>query len=493
MKKNKVIIIGAGLGGLTAACYLAKAGCEVTILEKNSWVGGRIQTWKEQGFTIDMGPSWYWMPQVFEDFFADFGTSVSDYYQLKRLNPSYRIYFKDEAVDLPADQDELCDLFERYETGAGNKLKRLLSETKRVYQIAMRSFIPKSYHSFFDVLTPSLFQEGFRILSTYNGFQSVESYLSSFFKHPKLIKMLEFPIFFLGGSSSEIPAVYSIMNHVDMDQGTWYPIGGMAKVGSAFQKLAESLGVKIYLNEEVVSLPVHQSRITQVVTTKQTCEADYVISNADYPYTENTLLSPENQSYSPSYWEKRALAPSAFLVYLCLNKKVTRLLHHTLFFHTDWDAHNQNLFQKPKWPENPLYYVSCPTKTDPTLAPKDQDILVILIPLAAGLEDNPSLRETYYNKVLRDLEDTTGEPIRDSIRAKKIYALNDFIQDFHAFKGNAYGLAQTLWQTALFRPSNRSKKIKNLSYTGQFTVPGIGLPMVVISGKLAAHELLTHL
>lgn len=483
MKRN-VVVVGAGIGGLSCASYLAKTGFQVTILEKNSWIGGRIQTWKSDDFTFDLGPSWYWMPGLFEEFYNDFGYTTADFYQLKRLDPSYRIYFKDEYIDLPSDKISLCELFEKYEEGAGKKLQKLLAHTEAVYNITMQTFFPKPYSSVADLLDLKLIPAGLKILAQYNGFQSVHDFLTKQFQNEKLIKILEFPIFFLGGPAKEIPSIYSIMNHVDMNLGTWYPMGGFGKIADAYEEVAKKLGVNILCNEEVVKIEEHS-----VTTHHKTYNADIIVSDADYHHTETELLNYDSQSYPDLYWQKKKIAPSALIFYIGLSKKIQGFLHHTLFFHNNWEEHNRGLYLDHKWPEKPLYYVSCPSKTDPDVAPKNGESLIILVPIAAGSSDTNSIREYYFQLIISDLENKIGEKILNSITVKKIYASQDFVVDFHAYKGNAYGLAHTWDQSAIFRPRNRSQKLKNLFYVGQFTNPGIGVPIASISGKIVAKKI----
>jgi phytoene desaturase len=480
---STVLIIGAGLGGLSAASYLAKAGHRVTILEKNNWIGGRVQTWKMGGFNFDMGPSWYWMPEIFAQYYADFGHHVSDFYQLKRLSPSYRIYFADEHVDMLADKKGMCQLFEHYELGSGERLNSLLKKAETVYNIAMKEFVPQPLDSWSELLDWKKIVGGLQILAQYNGFQSTSSFLQNYFHNEKLLKIMAFPIFFLGGSIQNIPALYAILNHVDINLGTWYPMGGMGKITDAFATIAKEQEVEILLNQEVK----HIGEKT-VTTTQGEFSADIIITNADYHHVEDKLVDPAVRNYSEEYWNERKLAPSALLIYLGVEKKLQGLIHHTLFFHNDWSGHNLALFDNPNWPEKPLYYTACPTKTDASLAPEGCEILTILMPIAAGLQDSPQIREKYYESILTDLEKKIGTTIRDSVVVKRIYSLNDFVSDYNAYKGNAYGLAQTLKQTAFYRPKHSSNHQKNLFYTGHFTNPGIGLPMVVLSGKTVAQE-----
>ena len=490
MAKNKIIIIGAGFGGLVVAAYLAKAGSEVTILEKNGWVGGRAQTWKKDGYYFDMGPSWYWMPEVFDNFFDDFGVERKVFYEIKRLSPSYRIFFDNQQIDLPDSRKAMVKLFESIEKGAGAKLTDLLEKTKKVYEIAMGTFVNRTYNweKLFDI---KLVTEGVRLLAQYNGFQSIDNFLRSYFKDERLIKMLSFPIFFLGESTKNIPAVYSLMNHVDIDLGTWYPMGGFGKVAESMAKVARDNGVDIQLNNEVQKLIIEDKKISGVECTNgKLYKTNLVVSNSDYHQVDQKMLASENRSYSNDYWEQRKLAPSSFLVYLGLSKKVKSLLHHSLFFNHDWKAHNSALFESKRWPDKPLYYVSCPSKRENGLAPKNGEVLILLVPLAAGLDDTPTERKKLRDWLLDDLEKTIGEKIQNNIVCEREYCLNDFRNDYNAYKGNAYGLGQTLDQTAIFRLSHRSKKVSNLFFTGQFTVPGTGVPMTIISGKIVAEEII---
>lgn len=483
--KSNAVVIGAGIGGLSCSAYLAKAGYNVTILEKNSWTGGRIRTWYAEGFTFDMGPSWYWMPEIFEEFFSDFGHKTSDFYELIRLDPSYRIYFENEVVDIGADKNKIIEYFETQEEGAGKKLQELLKKTEQVYKTTMRKFFRTAYFSQTDILNRTLIPDGINLLAQYNGFQSVDAFLRKYFKNENLIHILQFPIFFLGGSAKKIPSFYSMMNHVDLNLGTWYPLGGFQKVAKAYTEIAKMFGVKINLNTEVLKIDNHT-----VTTASGSFDADIIISNADYHHTEIELLDSRHRSYPEEYWESKAIAPSALLMYIGVNKKIEGLLHHTLFFHNDWENHMHSLYDAPAWPTKPLSYVSCPSKTDSSMAPANCDAITILIPVAAGLQDTVGTREEYFQFAISDIENRLGEKIRNSIQVKKISSVNDFVTDFHSYKGNAYGLAHTLNQTALFRPKNRSSKLPYLFYVGQFTNPGIGVSTVSVSGKIVAQKII---
>lgn len=488
---RKVVVLGAGFSGLSTACYLAKAGFQVTILEKNAWVGGRAHSVKTKGFSFDFGPSWYWMPEVFEQFFSDFGKSVSDYYTLKRLSPSYRVVFDDATIDLPTTRAEQTALFESLEPGAGKKLTLLLQKTQRIYLLAMRYFIPFPFRSLLDVLNPKLIWAGIKLLLNYNGFQSAHHFYIRQFSSAKILKLLEFPLFFLAGSPKDVPAVYCLMNHVDLDLGTWYPQTGFGSVTDGMVTLAKELGVSIQLNSEATSFEFTGDQVSSVRTSDgRHFLADLIVSSGDYRHTETALLPSRLQSYDSSYWDQLTLAPSALLVHLGISKKIPGLLHHTLFFHNDWDHGLRQLNESPSWPQKPLYYVSCPSKTDSSVAPKGQETLTILIPLSPGLSDSEKKRQQLSDQIISDLEEKLDTNIHSHIVVKKLYGITEFIQDFHAHKGNAYGIAHTFKQTAMFRPQFQSKKVSNLFYTGQSTIPGIGVPICLLSGCIVSKEIL---
>ncbi len=482
---KKVVVIGAGFSGLSAACYLAKEGYEVTVLEKNDSIGGRARKFHAEGFTFDMGPSWYWMPEVFEKFFADFGKKVSDYYDLVRLDPSYRIYFsKEEIMDVPAQQQDLYDMFERYEPGSSAKLDAFLNEAAYKYKVGMEEFVHKPGHSIMEFADTRVLSSLFKL----QMFSSISKTIRANFKNDKLRQLLEFPVLFLGATPKNTPALYSLMNYADMKLGTWYPMGGMHKIIEGIASLARELGVKIRLNEEVKEIVIPNGAAKKVLTSKGEYACDVVIGGADYHHVEQQILKKEHRVYSPSYWDKRVMAPSSLLFYLGVNKKLKNLDHHNLFFDTDFEKHAEEIYTNPQWPTDPLFYVCCPSVTDKSVAPEGMENLFVLIPVAPGIEDSEAQRERYYDMVMTRLEENTGQKVRDAVVYKRAFAHKDFIKDYNSFKGNAYGLANTLTQTAFLKPKMRSKKVLNLFYTGQLTTPGPGVPPSIISGEVVAKE-----
>ena len=490
---KKTIVIGSGFAGLSAACFMAKAGWQVTVLEKHDMPGGRARILYADGFRFDMGPSWYWMPDVFEHFFNAFGKKVSDYYQLKRLDPSYRVYWPEGVTDIPADYNALRQLFESLEPGSAAALDRFMSEAAYKYEVGINKLVFKPGQSLSEFADLELLKGVLKL----DVFTSMKKHINRYFKHPQLQQLLEFPVLFLGALPQQTPALYSLMNYADIKLGTWYPEGGMYSIVKAMHQLALELGVQFRFNHAVTEITIQSGMARKVQALHDgrsvEFETDVVIGGADYHYIENNLLPAGLRSYSAAYWNRRVMAPSCLLYYVGLNKKLEGVVHHTLFFDTSFDVHGREIYTEPAWPAEPLFYVSVTSVSDDTVAPPGGENLFFLIPVAAGLEgDNETLREKYFDKIVRRFEEKTGQSIRESIICKKTYSVSDFISDYHAFRGNAYGLANTLMQTAILKPGLRSKKVKNLFYTGQLTVPGPGVPPSLISGEVVAREINRH-
>jgi phytoene desaturase len=477
------VIVGAGFSGLAIASMLARHGFDVLVVEKNPTPGGRAQVYERDGFKFDMGPSWYLMPDIFQRFFGLFGKSPSDYYQLRRLDPSYRIFFDaDDWVDISADFAKNLDLFESLEPGAGNKLREYVRIAGKEYEAAVGEFLYKDYRSLLDFLNRKTMIEGRKL----HVFENIDRYARRYFRSEKLRRILEYSMVFLGGSPSNTPAMYSLLSHVDFNLGVWYPVGGMGSVVKALRDLAESCGAEFLFGCEAKKIEVRGRQAVSVETDSGSLPADAVVVSADYPHSELDLLSPRHQTYGSRYWHRRVLAPSALLMYLGLNKPVPSLLHHSLSFQHDWVEHFNSIFDSPAWPEKPSYYMCCPSKSDDSIAPPGCENLVVLVPVAAGIEDDDTTREQFADRILGYLERLLGQPIRESIVSRTLFSQRDFRSVFNAYRGTALGLSHTLLQSAVFRPSHRSKKVSNLYYTGQYTHPGIGLPMALISAEIVA-------
>ncbi|MBK7882953.1 MAG: phytoene desaturase [Chitinophagaceae bacterium] len=506
---KKVVIIGSGFAGISAASFMAKAGWDVTVVEKHATPGGRARQLLTNGFSFDMGPSWYWMPGVFEKYFNHFGKKVSDYYELTRLSPSYKIYWEDLNMDIPADFNELKILFESIEKGSAARLDKFMHEAAYKYKVGIEKLVYKPGRSLTEFMDWDIIKGIFKL----DVFTSMKKHVAKYFKHPKLQQVMEFPVLFLGALPKDIPALYSLMNYADIKLGTWFPKGGMYSVVKAMYNLAEELGVKFYFNHDVTNITLENSRATHVIAKMTTnhqpqnidnkspntqypipnsiaFKADVVIGAADYHFIENTLLPVKYQSYKKKYWDKRVMAPSCLLYYIGINKKLKNILHHSLFFDVSFDVHGKQIYADPQWPAEPLFYVSATSVTDSDTAPEGHENLFFLIPVASSLEgDTEILKDDYFKKILDRFEKLTGETIRNNIVYKSSFSVSDFISEYNSFKGNAYGLANTLMQTALLKPGIRSKKIKNLYYTGQLTVPGPGVPPSLISGEVVAKEI----
>ncbi len=487
MAQRSVIVIGSGFAGLSAASFMAKAGWDVTVIEKNDTPGGRARQLKEAGFTFDMGPSFYWMPDVFERYFSQFGKKVSDYYQLERLDPSYRVYWEQGFTDIPADFDALKKVFESIEPGSGGRLEAFLRGAEYKYRVGMNNLVYKPGRSLTEFLDWPTISGVFKL----QVITSIKKHIARYFNNPKLRQLMEFPVLFLGALPENTPALYSLMNYADIKGGTWYPKGGIYAVVEGMYALAKELGVRFHFGEEVKELAVENKKIQKVITAKNVYEAEAVISGADYHFTETALLPPAYRSYADAYWNKRVMAPSCLLYYVGLNKKLKQAVHHSLFFDVPFAPHGIEIYENPRWPSEPLFYASVSSLTDAHAAPPGCDGIVFLIPVASGLEgDTGELREKYFRMIMQRMERHTGESLLDAVIYKKMYSVSDFVQDYHSFRGNAYGLANTLKQTAIFRPACRSKKLRNLFFTGQLTVPGPGVPPSLISGEVVAKYLM---
>ncbi|SFO44800.1 phytoene desaturase [Chitinophaga sp. YR627] len=480
---STAIVIGGGLSGLSAAISLAKEGYAVTLVERHDQTGGRARVFEAAGFRFDMGPSWYWMPEVAADFFRQHGRSIDDYMTLRRLDPSYQVIFgEEEQVSLPSSFAALQGVFEGIEPGAGAQLARFLDEAEYKYKTAMSAYVRKPGLHVRELCNGEVMRSFLRM----DMLQSFSRHARKFFKDERLLKIIEFPVLFLGATPERIPAMYSMMNYADMKLGTWYPEGGMHMLVSAFTRLARESGVNIMLNTTVEGMDVAGDRITGLRTSRGKLTADVIVSGADYHHTDQQLLPSGKSNYSVQYWEKRVMAPSCLIYYIGVRKKIGRLQHHNLFFEDDFRQHAAAIYNTPEWPQKPLFYLCCPSKTDDTVAPAGMENLFFLIPTAPGLLDTPAIRDQYLQFVLRKTEAFCGENIADDIVYSRSYACTDFIADYSAFKGNAYGLANTLGQTAFLKPSIRHKSITNLFFTGQLTVPGPGVPPAIISGQVVA-------
>ncbi|WBX74014.1 phytoene desaturase family protein [Tenacibaculum pacificus] len=485
--KKTIHIIGSGFSSLSASCYLAKAGYDVVILEKNETVGGRARQLIKDGFTFDIGPTWYWMPDVFEKFFADFGKKPSDYYELEKLDPAYQVYFDTaDSITIPGSVEEIYEIFEAEEKGSSVHLKEFLKSAAYNYDVSINDLVYNPGVSPLELVTPVTIGKITQFFST------IRKVVRKKIKSKKLIQILEFPVLFLGAKPSNTPAFYNFMNYADFVLGTWHPKGGMYKVIEAMITLAKDLGVTFKTEANVEEIKLNQSgEAIGLVVNGDFIASDIVLSGADYHHTE-TLLPKDYRQYSEKYWDKKVFAPSSLLFYVGFDKKLKDVCHHTLFFDTDFDVHAASIYDNPSWPKDPMFYASFPSLTEDSFAPSGKEAATFLIPIAPGVEDTPELREKYFNLIINRLEKLTQQSVKESIIFKESFCVKDFVKDYNSYKGNAYGLANILTQTAFLRPKIKSKKVKNLFFTGQLTVPGPGVPPSLISGKIASDLILKH-
>ncbi len=486
MQAKKIVIIGSGFSSLSASCYLAKKGFDVTVLEKNSTVGGRARQLKKDGFIFDIGPTFYWMPDVFERFFNDFNKTTGDFYKLIKLNPAYQIYFgKKDSISITDNFEDIKQTFEGIEKGSGEKLQKFINKAQINYDIAIKDLVYKPGENVFEIINRKTFFKLYAFVLT------IKKQVNGYVKNKKLQKILQFPVLFLGAKPSKTPSFYNFMNYADFKLGTWHPEGGMYEVVKAMTTLAKSLGVTFVTDSAVDSIELNGNKVVGVKTKSKTISCDILLSGADYHHTE-TLLPKKLRQYSEAYWDKKTFAPSALLFYVGFDKKLKNVAHHTLFFDTDFDEHAKTIYDTKEWAEKPLFYGSFPSITDNSVAPENKEAGIFLIPIAPDIEDTPEIRNHYFDQLIERIEKITGESIKNNILFKESYCVTNFKDDYNSYKGNAYGLANTLTQTHVLRPKLKSKKIENLYFCGQLTVPGPGVPPSLISGNIVSDLIFKH-
>lgn len=487
---QKVVIIGAGIGGLATANLLAKAGYDVVVYEKNSDPGGRAGLLKTKGFTFDTGPSWYLMPDVFTHYFSLFGKSIEREIDLVQLSPAYKVFFERyDPVTITSDPDTDAATFDSIEPGSGIRLKDYIQKGDEIYQLALKHFLYTNFTSVRDLTKKDVLRRGH--VMTRLAFTPIDKYVSRFVTDKRLKQILEYPMVFLGSSPFSAPAIYSLMSALDFREGVYYPKGGIYTIIEKLVEIGTGLGVT-YQYDAPVARIVTDGRETTGVTlaSGQHISADIVISNADLHFTETKLLSPEDRSYPAQYWDKREAGPSALLMYLGVKGAVPELEHHNLFFVDEWKQNFDDIFHDKKLPWPASLYICKPSATDSTVAPKGHENVFVLVPLPAGAPIDAAKLPKVADKYLSLIENKLHiKDLRKRVVVKEVFGPGDFTDKFNAWQGTALGPSHVLRQSAFFRTPNKSRKIKNLYYVGGSTTPGIGLPMCLIGAELVYKRL----
>ncbi|KIC69422.1 phytoene desaturase family protein [Pseudarthrobacter phenanthrenivorans] len=501
-----VVVIGGGISGLATAALLATEGHQVTILEKQEALGGRAYTFNEDGFRFDAGPSWYLMPEVIDHYFQLLGSSAEQELDLVKLDPGYRLISEGAGgpVDVPAGRAKVVELFERLEPGAGARLEQYLDSAAETYTMAKRRFLYPTFQSFAPLLTPDILARLPRLARLL--LEPLHSYAKRYVSNPSLQQILEYPAVFLGASPFTAPSMYHLMSHLDLDVGVSYPMGGFARLVEALERQARGAGVAIRSNTEVLAIetvPTGSRRRPAAVRgvrcrtgdgAQESLAADVVISAADLHHSETALLPRHLQTYPERYWSRRTAGPSALLLYLGVRGGLPQLEHHTLLFTADWEKNFRAIFGKDTFiPEPASMYVCKPSATDPGVAPEGHENVFVLVPIppdpGLGGSGDETL-EKAADAVIGQLSEWAGIPdLAERIVVRRMYGPADFERDYHSWKGTSLGPAHTLRQSAFFRAGNVSRKVQGLYYAGASTIPGIGIPMCLISAELVVKRL----
>lgn len=496
------IVIGGGIAGLATAGLLARDGYAVTLLEAREAIGGRAGTWELDGYRFDTGPSWYLMPEVFDHFFRLMGSSADAELTLERLDPGYRVFFEKhrDPVDIAADRETNLDTFERIQPGARAALTRYLASARDTYEIAVRRFLYSTFQSYRTAITRDVVRRTGRLARLL--LQPLDTFISRRFSDPRLRQILGYPAVFLGSSPFLAPSLYHLMSHLDLEDGVYYPRGGFSEVISRIAALATAAGVTVTTDATVTAITTAGGRraratgvrYTDAAGAEHSLSADVVVSAADLHHTETTLLPRELQSYPESWWKDRVPGPGAVLLMLGVEGELPELAHHSLFFTEDWRDNFDRIFgTTTSIPHPASLYVCRPSATDRGAAPAGAENLFVLVPVpadpgigAGGLDgDGSPLVEQLADEVIAQIASWANIPdLADRVVVRRTVGPRDFRDDFHSWRGTSLGPAHTLRQSAFLRGKNVSSRVDGLYYAGATTVPGIGLPMCLISAEL---------
>lgn len=483
--KRRVVIIGAGIGGLSTANILAKAGFDVAVYEQLDMPGGRAGMLRKDGFSFDTGPSWYLMPEVFDHYFELLNTDTGEQLNVVKLTPSYKVFFENaEPVTIVADLNDAKSKFESIEPGSAAALDRYVALGRRIYDMSLKHFLYTNVRSLRDMLKWEIIKSGPRFALM--ALRSFDAHVSRYFHDKRIKQILEYSMVFLGASPYKAPAIYTLMNALDFELGVYYPKGGMYTLIESLERIGKDLGVQFYYNSSVKRIVTRGGAAVGIeLENGEIVDADVVISNADLHFTETKLLEPTEQTYPQKYWDKRTAGPSALLLYLGVRGELPELEHHSLLFVDDWKGNFDAIYESKTIPESASLYVSRATVTDPQTAPDGHEALVVLVPFPPGLSIGEEQLEELADKYIDQLADMAKIPnLAKRIVSRTVVGPDDFKRNFNAWEFTALGPSHTLRQTAWFRMHNKSRKVENLYYVGGSTIPGVGLPMCVIGAEL---------
>ena len=481
-----VVIIGAGYGGMALANLLAKHGCTVHVFEKNAPPGGRIHAIKKDGFTFDLGPSWYLMPEVFSQYYELFDLDVAARLDLIRFTPGYQVFFENHSpIRIQGDTALDEATVEQLEPGAGAAFRKYTTRSTTAYTLAVKHFLYNNFSRLRDVLKWEIVRSAPSMLSLV--FQTLDSYVSKQFRSLQVKQLLEYHMVFLGSSPFQAPALYSLMSHLDFKSGVYYPKLGMLALADDLYEIGKQLGVIYHFAAPVERIVVQDGVATGVKCVDgSTYTADCVVSNADLHFTETQLLARDHQSFPERYWKKRQPGPGALLISLGIKGSLPSLLHHNLYFVENWRENFADIYETKRVPEHASIYICNPTKTDPALAPSGHENIFVLMPLPAGVDIAADMQQQLMERIIATLGRVVDNPqLKKRVVSAHMFGPQDFSRTFNAWQSNAFGgESHLLKQSVIFRTPNKSRTVKHLYYVGAGTTPGIGLPMCLISAAL---------